>query len=126
MKILIILLISQLAFAYETDYANISKSKLEFKESRNSLANQKILRSKVKDNKNSNYIKIIHSKVDNQIRYEFSTEYQLELIKCIAKNICVYKYLGKYNLEIIIEKIKKVKKSVKAVYKYKKNSFVTF
>ena len=126
MKILIILLISQLAFAYETDYTNISKSKLEFKKSQNLQVNKKVSRSKAKESANSNYIKIIHTNTNKQITYEFSRKYQLELLKCVAKNICVYKYVGKYSLEVVITKIKKDEKSIKAVYEYKKNSFVTF
>ncbi len=72
MKILIILLISQLAFAYETDYTNISKSKLEFKKSQNLQVNKKVSRSKAKESANSNYIKIIHTNTNKQITYEFS------------------------------------------------------
>ena len=124
MKIaLLLFLLLQLGLSYETDYEKLAKSKADFKKS------QQIKKAVVLDKKLSiykNYIEIIHKELTENTTDTFSKHYELTLYKCIAKNICIYKYHGDKSLDILIREIKDTQKDIKAVYKYERRNLTAF
>ena len=124
MKItLLLFLLVQIVLSYETNYAKLAKSKADFKKS------QQIKKSLTLDKKSSiykNYIEIIHKELSENTTDSFSKNYELTLYKCIAKNICIYKYDGDRSLNILIREIKNTQKDIKAVYKYERRNLTAF
>ena len=124
MKIaLLLFLLVQFGFSYETDYAKLAKSKAEFKSSK------KIKKAVLLDERNlpyKNYIEIIHKDVLTNTTDIFSKRYELKLYKCIANNICIYKYNGTLSVDTLIMKIKNTQVDIKAVYKYNRRHLIAF
>lgn len=124
MKLLLLLSICFSLQAYDAvDYAKLNASKEAYK------AEQKLHKAVKRTtavSKYQNYIKIIHKNMKQLQMQKFTKRYELELYKCLAGNICIYKYNGVVPLANIIDKIKKDETNIQAIYKYGKHNFLTF
>lgn len=124
MRLLLLLSICFSLQAYDAiDYAKLNASKEAYKAEKKL---HKVVKRSIAVSKYRNYIEIIHTNMKQLQIPQFTKKYELELYKCLAGNICIYKYNGALPLKKLMEKMKKDKTNIQAIYKYNRHDFVTF